>query len=233
MISFKQYLLEDIELFPSKPTNFKSVKFDDKFIEKTMTSGVGTNVTRHDMGDIHPDYSLHKFTHHSGPHHSNLNEFFVVHKPTNMVVSSIEGMSIQNRKTNKDTYNIIHVGVDPKHRKKKTGISLPFHAYEKLSDSGHIVRSDTLQTVGGAHLWNTIRKHPKLKDRVFMLPSTHESISDGTPLMIPAHNLKDDEIWSEGSIEGNNKSKKINATSIYDRNYRNISSRILELHPPK
>ncbi|NBO23459.1 hypothetical protein EBU94_09010, partial [bacterium] len=89
-----------------------------------------------------------------------------------------------------DDVSIINLHVHPTHSKKKIGASLAVQAYKHLHKLGHSIESGSLQSPGGAHVWNTLRKDPEVKKHV----RYHDPFEGRS---YAAHKVPTGEIWQE------------------------------------
>jgi hypothetical protein len=82
---------------------------------------------------------------------------------------------------------VVHTDVHGDHTQKKIGKSLAVLAYKHLARKKGSLKSSSLQSPGGASIWNRLRKDPRMRGRIF-----HSSTSGE----VPAHDLPDKKIWA-------------------------------------
>lgn len=198
----KKKINEEPEIDPYiEPGETKKEPFNVSYLKKkTELFGPKSFVGHKRMGDIHPHYEMWRHTHEKTDHKGNkhhIHEFSIVHKKTREKVGEIlaRGGKI-NKKTGEHTdgtgkdMKITYLGIHDDHSAKKIGTSLAVAAYKHLHKRGHSIRSDTRQSVGGAHVWDTLRKDKDVRSHVRF----HDERDNKA---IPAHKLDYDSIWQE------------------------------------
>lgn len=244
MKSFKEYIFEDIEvlsgnmaMFPTYFPSFDSVK---KTHEKKGANDEAYEYKNH--GNLVPeseprkkgDYSLHHFTHSipaSGwSSNDTENSIYIVHNPSNRVVGKIGALGYSmasSRNPQKHDLRIEEVEIEPAHREKEIGHSLAVAAYRTLNKAGHGLRSSSLQTLGGAKLWDRLRNDSELGSRMTLYNPNDES-------SISAANLSTKHIWgSAGNVDVPRHWKlqpEINPET-FER--KGMMDTYLYIHPPK
>lgn len=210
MKSFKEYISEDIEVFSGDlgriPGVYTSLGVRKARHEREAQIRNDPNYEHIDHGPLkletgpqHPsqgNYSLHQFVSsdpHMGGEASDLtnHEIYIVHNPSDRIVGYISALGLpvgSSRKPELNTLRIDGVEIDPAHRERRTGHSLAIAAYRALNNAGHGIRSSSLQTFGGAKLWEKLRKDPDLSSRMHL----HDPTS-GTST--PARHLTGKQIW--------------------------------------
>ena len=207
MKSFKEYIIEDIEVFSGDiaghlgkfgrhiEDEIKTVKImsrgDFEHIDHgTIPSEIGGNT----------NYSLHQFvtTDHSFAGREGKlrnHQIYIVHQPTQKIVGRIDAMGWQRGSSRskdprdfKDSLRVEGLDVDPRHREKRIGHSLAIAAYRMLHRAGHPIVSSSLHTFGGAKLWDRMRSDPELGARMVLHNPTDMSIR-------PARHLPSNLIW--------------------------------------
>lgn len=213
MKRFKQ-LLEDIQLDAyAEPAEMSVDNFNKKYLQRKergfidLPNAPGRKFIEHkNLGEIHPGYELWRHTTQLDTaivgglpvrktHHDH--KFSIVHKKTKKKIGEIDasGGAI-DRESGKFTHGkgkalqIKYLGVNSKHSSKKVGTSLAVAAYKHLHSLGHSIKSDTLQTLGGASVWDTLRNHPDTKNHMMM----HD---ERTGKSAPAHTRQWGDIWRE------------------------------------
>jgi hypothetical protein len=132
MKSFKQYITEDdIELVSLRRT---SIPRDLRISQNEFSYGRKKN-----LGNIHPEYSLHK----SG------GDFFIRHDKSNSIVGHISNDAPHKSRSLEVSMTAVH----PDHTTKKIGHSLAFAAYKHLWNQGYTIKSGSEQSFGGHDVW--------------------------------------------------------------------------------
>ena len=202
-----QAVSEDIELTHSigRNTVEPTKHFGSEYLKRKESTPFGDRrkfLHHKNLGEFHPGYELHRHTYEEGTPTRNgvrkrhIHDFSIVHKSSNQVVGGFDanGGKISRKSGFKegkgDDLNIINLHVHPTHSKKKIGASLPVQAYKHLHKLGHSVESGSLQSPGGAHVWNTLRKDPEVKKHV----RYHDPFEGRSHA---AHKLPTGEIWQD------------------------------------
>jgi ribosomal protein S18 acetylase RimI-like enzyme len=212
LLSFSQFIAEAPELDPYiEPGETEKERFNVSYLKKKKETYAGFRghgpqeerkfVGHKRMGDIHPDYELWRHTtkmtdRKGNPHHQH--QFSIVHKKTREKVGEIDAQGGRiNRITGEHTPNtkgkglrIQYVGIHPDHSASKIGTSLAVAAYKHLHSKGHSIKSDKLQSYGGASVWDKLRKDKDVGHHVM-----YHDERDVKP--IPAHTLSHGAIWQE------------------------------------
>jgi hypothetical protein len=144
------------------------------------------------------------------------------------VASEIQGKGYR-RDSGKNEIKIISNESAAQHRKRVTGISLPTLVLRKVSDAGHVLNSDSIQSAGGASVWRGLKDDPSLRGRIFVRKGNDELNYEGGDPIVPAHTLPNQEIWAAMSPVY---SKGIAYTKSTSKDYPKISERTFVLHPP-
>jgi predicted N-acetyltransferase YhbS len=206
-MSFLDFIGEDIELTHSigRNTVEPTKHFGSEYLKRkeSTTSGDRRKFLHHkNLGEFHPGYELHRHTYEestptrNGVRKRHIHDFSIVHKSSNQVVGGFVGNGGKvSRKSGfkegkGDDVSIINLHIHPTHSKKKIGASLPVQAYKHLHKLGHSVESGSLQSPGGAHVWNTLRKDPEVKKHV----RYHDPFEGRSHA---AHKLPTGEIWQD------------------------------------
>ena len=197
MKKFKEYISEDIEVLSGNmamfPTYFPSFDSVRKAHERKGETDEAYEYKDH--GDLTPEsmptrkvnYSLHHFTHsipESGwSSNDTENSIYIVHNESNRIVGKIGALGYSmasSRNPQRHDLRIEEVEVEPAHREREIGHSLAVAAYRTLNRAGHGLRSSSLQTFGGAKLWNRLRNDPELGSRMVLYnPNDESSVSAG------------------------------------------------------
>lgn len=239
MKSFRQYILEDIELMtrPYVPDTSGFGEFYPEHhlydISSNFTGLKDPNKTHTHIGDLNDDYTLHRFTYEGTQPYSitDQHKYVVVHKPTNRVAAMYKAEARDdNRFPDVKLLKSVELKVHPDFRKRKTGVSLPPILYNRLSEMGHPIESSDLQSEQGANHWNKMRKDPVLGERMML----SHFISSGRT-MTPAANLPDSEIWARpsGSLHPVMPNKIKADEDEESRKFADTLLRSLVLLPPK
>jgi ribosomal protein S18 acetylase RimI-like enzyme len=202
-----QAVSEDIELTHSigRNTVEPTKHFGSEYLKKkeaTTFGGKQKFLHHKNLGEFHPNYELHRHSYEErtptrdGVRKRHIHDYSIVHKPSNTVVGGFVGNGGKvSRKSGfkegkGDDVSIINLHIHPTHSKKKIGASLPVQAYKHLHKLGHSVESGSLQSPGGAHVWNTLRKDPEVKKHV----RYHDPFEGRS---YAAHKLPTGEIWQD------------------------------------
>ena len=183
-----------------------------------MVAGRGIKPKR--SGRIAKGYTLHTSKDKDNP---KIENHHIVHDATGHVAGEMTTLSHENDHT------VIHTDIHGDHTKKKIGKSLAVLAYKHLArkKKGNLW-SSTLQTPGGASVWNRIRKDPKMKGRVF-----HSSTSGD----VPAHDVPDKKIWASERIKierSKNTPEHLGASEKSRKEHETVlRSRLVIRHPKK
>ena len=183
-----------------------------------MVAGRGIKPKR--SGRIAKGYTLHTSKDKDNP---KIENHHIVHDATGHVAGEMTTLSHENDHT------VIHTDIHGDHTKKKIGKSLAVLAYKHLArkKKGNLW-SSTLQTPGGASVWNRIRKDPKMKGRVF-----HSSTSGE----VPAHDVPDKKIWASERIKiekSKNTPEYLGASEKSRKEHETVlRSRLVIRHPKK
>ena len=183
-----------------------------------MVAGRGIKPKR--SGRIAKGYTLHTSKDKDNP---KIENHHIVHDATGHVAGEMTTLSHENDHT------VIHTDIHGDHTKKKIGKSLAVLAYKHLArkKKGNLW-SSTLQTPGGASVWNRIRKDPKMKGRVF-----HSSTSGE----VPAHDVPDKKIWASEKIKiekSKNTPEHLGASEKSRKEHETVlRSRLVIRHPKK
>jgi hypothetical protein len=174
MKSFKEYITEDdIELISLRRT---SIPREIRIYQRAFNYGRKKN-----LGNIHPEYSLHK----SG------GDFFIRHDESKKVVGYISN-DTPHKSRSLDVYM---TGVHPDHTTKKIGHSLAFAAYKHLWNQGYTIKSGNTHSFGGHKLWageKGLMNDPKTRKYVH---AVHTNRGRKTQLGL-AHRLPASDIWT-------------------------------------
>ena len=206
-MSFLDFIGEDIELTHSigRNTVEPTKHFGSEYLKKKEATTFGGNqkfLHHKNLGEFHPNYELHRHSYEErtptrdGVRKRHIHDYSIVHKPSNTVVGGFVGNGGKvSRKSGfkegkGDDVSIINLHIHPTHSKKKIGASLPVQAYKHLHKLGHSVESGSLQSPGGAHVWNTLRKDPEVKKHV----RYHDPFEGRSHA---AHKLPTGEIWQD------------------------------------
>ena len=206
-MSFLDFIGEDIELTHSigRNTVEPTKHFGSEYLKKKEATTFGGNqkfLHHKNLGEFHPNYELHRHSYEErtptrdGVRKRHIHDYSIVHKSSNQVVGGFVGNGGKvSRKSGfkegkGDDVSIINLHVHPTHSKKKIGASLPVQAYKHLHKLGHSVESGSLQSPGGAHVWNTLRKDPEVKKHV----RYHDPFEGRSHA---AHKLPTGEIWQD------------------------------------
>ena len=206
MKSFLKYISEDIEVMGTKYTPDVSGfrKFDQRQIDylhnpysQQLQRAPRKILTDHgDLGEHHRLYSMvyGGYDKPFDPAHETYH-YYVVDKETNDIATILKTKAYDSPLYEKKLLKIDELTTHPRYRKKRSGYSIPNLLYKRLSEMGHPIQSSSLQSQGGADVWNQLRKDSEVGPRMFLQLPTHEVIAHGGDSMIPAMNLKDSDIW--------------------------------------
>ena len=183
------------------PGGTKKEPFNVSYLKKKRHTFDSKSFVGHKrMGDIHPKYEMWRHTTELTDDKGNKyhqHQFSIVHKDTRKKVGEIDAVGGKiNRKTGEHRagtgkdLKISYLGIHDQHSAKKVGTSLAVAAYKHLHKKGRSIKSDTRQSFGGAHVWDTLRNDPEVKRHV----KFHDE-RDNTA--IPAHKLPYGGIWQE------------------------------------
>jgi len=241
MKSFLKYIKEDIEVMGSEFIPYMTVfrKFDEHQINylKNPFSGdlkKAPEKVLTDHGDLDENHKLYSMVYSGYDKPSDpvydTHHYYVVNKQTNDIATVLKTKAYDNPYSKKKLLQISELATHPDYRKKKIGSSLATMLYSRLSEMGHPIQSSSLQSQGGAHLWNEMRKHPETGPRMFLQRPTFDVLAHGGEAMIPAMNLKDSDIW--GVIERKQTVKqKVKAEQDPSKVSTQILSNLLLLPP--
>lgn len=146
-----------------------------------------TGTKPHKSARIAPGYVMHS----SVPNKNNpeIEIHHIVHAKTGHIAGEVH-----THETMSGARTAVSVQIHGDHTKKKIGRSLAIDAYKHLAKEKPL-RSSSLQSPGGASIWDRLRKDPKMKGRVF-----HGGRLDRPD--VPAHDLDSKQIWaSERKVE--------------------------------
>jgi predicted N-acetyltransferase YhbS len=216
--SRKKTVKEDIEIAnvlakPSggslSPRNFA------KTVERTG------NPTKR-SGRIAKGYTLHTSTHKDDP---KVQTHYIVHDQTGHVAGEVSTVS------HGDEHQVIHTEVHGAHTRKKIGKSLAVLAYKHLAKKKGNLWSSSLQSPGGASVWNRLRKDPKMRGRVFHHTAKGE---------VSAHDVPEKHIWASDTLPHDPKVTKSKGTPSFlptskhdDREHRRVLGSRLVIRPSK
>jgi len=170
--SRKKTVKEDIEM--SQILNKPHGGYYRDFAKMVAAKGM----TPKRSGRIAKGYSLHTSVDKGDP---KIENHHIVHDATGHVAGEI------TTRSHGDEHTVIHTDVHGDHTQKKIGKSLAVLAYKHLARKKGSLKSSSLQSPGGASIWNRLRKDPRMRGRIF-----HSSTSGE----VPAHDLPDKKIWA-------------------------------------
>ena len=170
--SRKKTVKEDIEM--SQILNKPHGGYYRDFAKMVAAKGM----TPKRSGRIAKGYSLHTSVDKGDP---KIENHHIVHDATGHVAGEI------STRSHGDEHTVIHTDVHGDHTQKKIGKSLAVLAYKHLARKKGSLKSSSLQSPGGASVWNRLRKDPRMRGRIF-----HSSTSGE----VPAHDLPDKKIWA-------------------------------------
>jgi hypothetical protein len=203
-VSFMEFIGEAPEVDPyiAPPENVHPDKYTKNFVErkKSVPWVKASRYAGHrNLGEIHPGYEMHvhKVAVPHGDRTVMNHRYTIVHKKTKDVAGEIDATAGKiDRKTGEHKpgigkgLKIDWVGVHSDHTTGKVGKSLAVAAYKHLHSRGHSIKSDTRQSIGGAHLWDTLRRDRDVKDHV----KFHDELNNKAT---PAHEVSFHHIWQE------------------------------------
>jgi len=213
LLSFSKFITEAPELDPYiEPGEVTKERFNISYLKKRKETYAGFRGTgrvedrkfvgHRRMGDIHPDYEMWKHTTRmkdsAGKNAHHQHQFSIVHKKTREKVGEIDAQGGKiNRITGEHTpstrgkgLRIQYIGIHPDHSASKIGTSLAVAAYKHLHGKGHSIKSDRLQSFGGASVWDKLRKDKDVGHHVM-----YHDERDVKP--VPAHKMDYGAIWQE------------------------------------
>lgn len=186
----RKAIREDIDLIPAD-------RFDG---EERKFYGKSKN-----LGEFHPGYDLH---HRSVGKHPIKHVFSMVHKASGNVAGEMHayGGKLHPKMgvvlgTKGKGLKVSHLSVRANHREKKVGKSLAVEMYRHLHRRGHAIQSDTIQSHGAAHVWNTMRNDPELKKHMMIHDSGKPFSGEVTRLETRAHRRPENHIWYQSAGE--------------------------------
>lgn len=214
-MSFAEFVSEDIELIPvtrdrdaGKPRKAEVVHKD--YGSKTYSSDKVVARKRH--GEIHPGYELHQHsvemdnTRPSGPQRILKHKFTIVHKASGDVAGEMHawGGKLHPKKgivfgAKGKGLKVSHLEMHPDHSSKKVGASLPVEMYRHLHRRGHAIQSDSVQSHGGAHVWNTMRNDRELKKHMMIHDDDKTDTKKKHAFQTRAHKRPERHIWHQFS----------------------------------
>lgn len=198
------------------PPSFKSK------VERMKIAGRKTKKS----GKITKGYTLYTTKDKEDP---TIEDHHIVHDETGHVAGEI------TTRTSNMTgdHTVMHTNVHGQHTQKKIGKSLAVLAYKHLAKKKGNLHSSTLQSPGGASIWNRLRKDPKMKGQVF-----HKMRGQAE---VPAHDLPDKKIWATelpvrgGANWGSNKDipKALPPSKHHAAEHENVLGSRLVIRPIK
>ena len=211
----KKVVTEDIELIPvtrdrdtGKPRKAAAVHKD--YGSKTYSSD--KVVARKNLGEIHPGYELHQHsvemdnTRPSGPQRVLKHKFTIVHKASGDIAGEMHawGGKLHPKKgvvfgAKGKALKVSHLEMHPDHSSKKVGASLPVEMYRHLHRRGHAIQSDSVQSHGGAHVWNTMRNDRELKKHMMIHDDDKTDTKQKHAFQTRAHKRPERHIWHQFS----------------------------------
>lgn len=214
-MSFAEFVSEDIELIPvtrdrdaGKPRKAEVVHKD--YGSKTYSSD--KVVTRKNHGEIHPGYELHQHsvevdnTRPSGPQRILKHKFTIVHKASGDIAGEMHarGGKLHPKKgvllgSKGKALKVSHLEMHPDHSSKKVGASLPVEMYRHLHRKGHAIQSDSVQSHGGAHVWNTMRDDRELKKHMMIHDDDKTDTKQKHAFQTRAYKRPERHIWHQFS----------------------------------
>ena len=214
-MSFAEFVSEDIELIPvtrdrdaGKPRKAEVVHKD--YGSKTYSSD--KVVARKNLGEIHPGYELHQHsvemdnTRPSGPQRVLKHKFTIVHKASGDIAGEMHawGGKLHPKKgvvfgAKGKALKVSHLEMHPDHSSKKVGASLPVEMYRHLHRRGHAIQSDSVQSHGGAHVWNTMRNDRELKKHMMIHDDDKTDTKQKHAFQTRAHKRPERHIWHQFS----------------------------------
>lgn len=238
-MSFAEFVSEDIELIPvtrdrdaGKPRKAEVVHKD--YGTKTYSSD--KVVTRKNHGEIHPGYELHQHsvemdnTRPSGPQRILKHKFTIVHKASGDIAGEMHawGGKLHPKKgvvfgAKGKALKVSHLEMHPDHSSKKVGASLPVEMYRHLHRRGHAIQSDSVQSHGGAHVWNTMRNDRELKKHMMIHDDDKTDTKQKHAFQTRAHKRPERHIWhqfSRGWSGGRDNPSKVEPEYGVDPDFR-------------
>jgi hypothetical protein len=214
-MSFAEFVSEDIELIPvtrdrdaGKPRKAEVVHKD--YGTKTYSSD--KVVTRKNHGEIHPGYELHQHSvemdnnRPSGPQRIVKHKFTIVHKASGDIAGEMHawGGKLHPKKgvvfgSKGKALKVSHLEMHPEHGSKKVGASLPVEMYRHLHRRGHAIQSDSVQSHGGAHVWNTMRNDRELKKHMMIHDDDKVDTKQKHAFQTRAYRRPERHIWHQFS----------------------------------
>ena len=211
----KKVVTEDIELIPvtrdrdaGKPRKAEVVHKD--YGTKTYSSD--KVVTRKNHGEIHPGYELHQHSvemdnkRPSGPQRVLKHKFTIVHKASGDIAGEMHawGGKLHPKKgvvfgSKGKALKVSHLEMHPDHSSKKVGASLPVEMYRHLHRKGHAIQSDSVQSHGGAHVWNTMRDDRELKKHMMIHDDDKTDTKQKHAFQTRAYKRPERHIWHQFS----------------------------------
>jgi ribosomal protein S18 acetylase RimI-like enzyme len=186
----RKAIREDIDLIPAD-------RFDD---EERKFYGKSKN-----LGEFHPGYDLHQRSYRT---HPVKHIFSMVHKASGNVAGEMHayGGKLHPIKgvvlgTKGKGLKVSHLSVHANHREKKVGKSLAVEMYRHLHRRGHAIQSDTIQSHGAAHVWNTMRNDPELKKHMMIHDQGKPVPGEVSRLEKRAHRKTENYIWHQSAGE--------------------------------
>jgi len=204
MKSFKQYIFESPpEVFSGDVASHLG-KFgrhiEDEIRTVRMMSGDRFEHIQHGLIPSETkkpsNYSLHQFIFDLLPGQSEReHSIYMVDERDKKIVGRINAMGAQRGYSRsrdprdfKDSLKVESIDIHPRHREKKIGHSLAVGAYRLLNRVGHPIVSSSLQTFGGAKLWDRLRSDAELGGRMILHNPSEKSTT-------PARFLSSKLIW--------------------------------------
>lgn len=192
----RKAIREDIDLIPAPRDDGEERKFHGK---------------SKNLGEFHPGYDLHQRSIKIKNHRGNelvRHVFSMVHKASGNVAGEmhayagklhpIKGVEVG---TKGKGLKVTHLSVRSNHREKKVGKSLPVEMYRHLHRRGHAIQSDTIQSHGAAHVWNTMRHDPELKKHMMIHDNGKPLRGEVSRLEKRAHRRSENYIWHQNAGE--------------------------------
>lgn len=217
---------EDIELIPVHRDQYvdkkKAADVHKAYGSKTYSSD--KVVKRKNLGQIHPGYDLHQ---HSveintgrGDERAVKHKFTIVHRASGDVAGEMHAWGGKLhpvkgviRGTKGKGLKVSHLEVHPDHREKKIGVSLPVEMYRHLHRRGHAIQSDSNQSHGAAHVWNTMRHDRELRKHMMIHDSGGAKNSRGNAFEPRAHKRPESHIWYQHSRSWSGGGEKVKGAS--------------------
>ena len=208
MKDFLDFVREDIDLFSGmkndRALNGTFAEYHKELL-KAAYSNLKVNWMRRKLGI--EGFTLYHYKYTQATSNSYARHIFVVvHDATDAIAleASGKGVRIGRRpdprnpgrtvaswlyKRQGKTVVITSLVVSPQFRKMHLGYSLPQATYKAITRDGYSLVSDEAQTLGGASVWQALRKDPETADRMDLYDPNAEDIQ-------PAKDLPDEKIWS-------------------------------------